>query len=426
VKKIIILSDYFPPSNLTPSERIYSFCLYLSQMGYYPIVVTRNWDIPIKKSVDEHKATGKEIVHIKENGYEVYYVPYKPTLRSRLFTKLHGKKNYTLYLATSFVYSIGENLSSSFTSLRPLSQLCKKLLTEQKDIKLMLISGSPFQLFKFGYLLKKQFNIKWIADYRDDWNTNELAHNSMSKKFVQFLSKPMERKWVNSASFFVSVSDHYVKKISGLIPAVPGYTILNGYLENNYSQLEKQRAELFTIAYVGSLYPNQPIEIFLNGFKKFIDNNKGIKCRLCFVGLMAQPVGLSRVENLIKGYEEYVSYTERVDKATAISIQNKATALLLCSHKNIKGTPGSKLYEYIALQKPVLVCPSDGEIVEETLTETGQGLFANNEEECAAKLEILYKNYSNNEEVIDINMPAVKKYSRYENAKKLSKLLNEL
>ncbi len=425
MKKIIILSYFFPPSNLTPSERVHSFAVHLNELGYYPIVVTRNWDIPIRHSRDEHKKSGTKIVHEKHEHYEVYYLPFKPDLKNRLFEKLYGKKFYFLYLLTSFVYGVGENFSSAFTPFRPLYRFCKKLFSENKDIKLLLISGSPFHLFKFGYKLNKEFGINWVADYRDDWNTNELVHINRFKVLLQKISKGNEKKWVGSASFFISVSDHYVNKIRNLLGKVPGYTILNGYVNSNYTGLSKDAPGTFTFAYVGSLYPNQPIHVFISAYRKFIDNFPDVRSKVIFVGLKAQPDSLERVQKLIKGYEQYFEFTLRLPKNEAIAIQYNASVLLICAHENLKGTPGSKLYEYIALKKPVLVCPSDKEIVEETMTETGQGYFANTEQDCFELLQQLYKEYGYGfTEAKNINQASVLKYSRFENTKKLAALLN--
>ena len=396
-------------------------------MGYYPIVVTRNWDISISHSRDEHKKTGNKIIHEINDGYEVYYLPFEPTLKNRLFEKFYGTRFYFLYLYTSFVYNIGENFSSYFTPLLPLYRHCKWLLSTNPDINLMLISGSPFHLFKFGYKLKKKFGINWIADYRDDWNTNELVQHNAFKTFIQKVSKRNEIKWVGSADFFISVSDHYVKKICKLIGKTAGYTILNGYLNENYTGLQKNTTENFTIAYVGSLYPNQPVETFISAYLKFIDNFPQVKTRVIFVGLKAQPAAMENILKQVKGYESNFDFSLRVPKKEAINIQYNSSLLLIIAHKDVKGTPGSKLYEYVALQKPVLVCPSDGEIIEETLKKTGQGYFANTQEECYQLLHQLYKEYGYEfSEAKEINREAVKKYSRYENTKKLAGLMDKI
>ena len=169
VKKILILSDFFPPCNLTPAERILSFAIYLKEFGYYPVVVTRNWEVLVSLPGYERVKTGIDVIHQKNDLYEIYYVPYKPTLKYRLYDKLVGTKFYIFYLISAFVYTVGEQFSSHFTSFLPLYKHCCAILKKDKDFAYLLVSGSPFHLFKFGYKINKQFGLKWIADYRDDW-----------------------------------------------------------------------------------------------------------------------------------------------------------------------------------------------------------------------------------------------------------------
>jgi glycosyltransferase involved in cell wall biosynthesis len=427
LKKIIILSEFFPPCNLTPSERIASFAQYLHEWGFYPIVVTRNWDIPIQHSRDEHLKTGSTVLHKKYENYEVYYMPYKPTLKSRLFHKFSGTPLYFLYLATALVYSVLENFSTAFTSHSPLYKQCKKIIEAQTGISLLLVSGSPFHLFKFGYYLHKKFGIKWVADYRDDWTTNELAGTNAFKKITHRISQFNEKKWVGTASFFISVSDFYVQKIGKLFPDVPGYTILNGFITENYTNLPRHSSDGFNLTNVGSLYPTQSIDISISAYKTFIDSNPGIKSKFTFVGLKGQPKMLEKVLGLVKGYVKYFEFTFRLPKQEAINIQNNSSVLLICAYKNLKGIPGSKLYEFIALKKPVLICDSDGEIIEATLKDTGQAYIANTKEDAIAQLNILYKLYGSGfTEAKQLNPDAINKYSRHENARKLAELLNKL
>ena len=429
MKKILILSYYFPPCNLTAAERVHSYALYLNEFGYYPIIVTRNWDIPIRQAKDEHKKTGSEILVDKHATYEVHYLPFKPNLKNRSFDKFTGTRWYFVYLIIAFLYNIGENISSRFTPFLPLLSHCKSLLKNDAGISLMLVSAGPFHLFKFGYILAKQFHVKWIADYRDDWNTFELFdQRNIFKHMVQSISKRNERKWVSSAEFFISVSDHYVTKISKLHAGLQGYTILNGYLSDNYKNLEINVTDnRFTIVYVGSLFPSQRIHIFLNAFKKFIDNHPEINPKVIFVGLKEQPHPLEETKKLMAGYEKYVKYTLRLPKEEAILIQYNANLLLACAYQHLKGIPGSKIYEYVALKKPVLVCPTDGDIIESTLTKTGQGYFAKNEIECYEWLVKLYTIYAHTvSKAENINEASIKSFSRHENVKKLAHLINQI
>lgn len=427
LKKILILSYYYPPCNLTPSERVQAMSVYLNKFGYYPVIVTRNWDIPFKYAVDEHKRSGEKVKHEKYDTHEVYYIPFRPNLKDKLFEKFCGTKWYFLYLIIAFFYNVLENVSSRFTPYLPLYKAAKEILRKGPGFSFLLVSGGPFHLFKFGYLLKKEFNIPWVADYRDDWNTAELFYKgSFFKQLVQKISKRNEIKWVGSSNFFISVSDYYVQKIGKLHTGLPGHTILNGYMPEKYENIRREESNEFRIVYVGSLFPNQRINIFLNAFKRFTETPEGRNAKIFFVGLKEQPANYARVKKIVADFEEHVIFTNRVEKAKAIEIQHNANVLLACAYLNLKGIPGSKLYEYIALKKPVLVCPTDGEIIEETLKETGQGYFANTEEECfklLCELSNLYR--SNKTDAVSIDLSAVNRFSRIENVKKLASLITE-
>ena len=52
MKKILIISYFFPPCNLTAAQRVYSLAKYLSKYGFYPTIVTRRWDHSIGKLKD--------------------------------------------------------------------------------------------------------------------------------------------------------------------------------------------------------------------------------------------------------------------------------------------------------------------------------------------------------------------------------------
>jgi hypothetical protein len=129
----------------------------------------------------------------------------------------------------------------------------------------------------------------------------------------------------------------------------------------------------------------------------------------------------------MRGYNEFVILTERLSKKESISLQKKAHLLLLCAHKNKSAIPSSKLYEYIGVGKPVLVCPSDKGIIEETLTKTGQGIFCNSEEEAFVTIERLYLSFLKGEEPhCIVNLQEAAKYTREEMVKNLAEELQKI
>jgi len=90
--KIIILSYFFPPCNITASQRALSWAKYLGEFGFYPIVITRNWERPVNYPTDLHHNTHQTVIHQKFGTYEVYYLPYKQSFRDKLYTKKENSK----------------------------------------------------------------------------------------------------------------------------------------------------------------------------------------------------------------------------------------------------------------------------------------------------------------------------------------------
>lgn len=371
-EKILILSYFFPPCNVTPSERIFSWASYLHKGNYYPIIVTRNWDFPQKNSsTDIFQSSGTELIIKKFEHYEVHYLPYKNSLKEKLFIRLYGHALYPLYLIFTFFHSFlilpFQRLSSCYFMHAYAKQLLKQQTT---PIKKLVVSVAPFDLLGIANSLAKQFGLLWLADYRDDWSTNEMQYaDNLPKKILKQYNRLFEKNWLKSASGFLTVSAHYKNKLTHLL-GINGYVLENGYMPENFT-LNVPLYKDFTIAYLGSIYASQPIEFFLTAYKKFIDANKP-NTKLLFIGLRNEIPVRKRIEKAMAGYEQYLEFTERIPKADAIRCQAQAHLLLASAYSNAKGIPGSKLYDYIALNKKVLLCPTDHDILEQTLTNTGQ------------------------------------------------------
>ena len=83
----------------------------------------------------------------------------------------------------------------------------------------MVVTANPYVLFKFASRLKKDFDrIKWIADYRDDWNTRLESHwynnYPFMSKYMARIERNSELKWTANAALISSVSELNTNKIS--------------------------------------------------------------------------------------------------------------------------------------------------------------------------------------------------------------------
>ncbi|HAW51499.1 MAG TPA: hypothetical protein DCX54_04090 [Flavobacteriales bacterium] len=429
MKKVLIISYYFPPCNLTGANRIASWAEYLHLFGYYPVIVTRSWNIPISTPEDVLRSSGSEIITEKNDCYTVHYLPYKASLRDRLFTS-EKKLGKTLSKFFSLINLITQNFSNHSIPYINLYYFSKELLSKDRSIDKLIISGDPFVQFKFGYRLHRQFGIRWIADYRDGWNTQELEiETGFMHRLIRLWDRRSEKKWVQTASFITSVSDTYTSDISRFVN-VKGETILNGYLEKDLIYATGiPNKDRFTLAYSGALYNSQRIEIFLEGYKRFIDLLPGdARCELHFIGLKFDVKQSKRIEELMEGYDQYVTLGERVSRVESLEYLGQAHLLLLTGYEKRKGIPGSKLFDYLALDRPILICPTDSDIMEKILLETNKGIIANTAEDVTRILQSQYNLFLEGHDRPASDHPSekVSRYSRKNSTATLAKLLDQL
>jgi glycosyltransferase involved in cell wall biosynthesis len=206
--------------------------------------------------------------------------------------------------------------------------------------------------------------------------------------------------------------------------------LLNGFFEDDLRAFQNQQLyDDFTIVYNGMLYGSQQIEIFLAGFKKLVDENPQYRQRikLQFPGILYLKDVAQRVKNFMVGYEDTLLLTERISREQVLEMQARAHLLLMVSHLGSKGIPSSKIYEYLGLGRPVLVCPGDEDILDETFSQYNLGFIANSSDETFDVLNTQFKKYlEGTYETMQADTHYTAQCARSTQAKVLAALLNKV
>ena len=425
MKKILLVSFYFFPCTLTPSQRLSYWAKNFHKLGYYTTVITREWTEETKSHFDTKKPLGDKIRYEKFSEYEVYYLPFRPGILDRSYLKFGETFFRPIFLFIKLLDVFLAGFTLRFTSFRSLEKLAFSLVRKE-SFESAIISAEPFYLFRIGYELKKKLGFKWIADYRDDWSTNELQmvkSGGLIRKWVATIEAIYERKWVGTAKTIVSVSEPYTKRISDFI-GKRGVTIQNGFEEELLSLRTDELLEEFTLVYSGVLYPSQNINLILGALELAFDQNKPF--RLIFLGAGFDIKERRRIEGLVpKKIHHLVSVTDRLPRNKALEILVKTHAFLGIAYGEMKGIPSSKLYEYMGLQKPVLLCASDHDLMEAMLADTGLGFFADSSEEALIKIDQIRDLYSSGliDKFRNLSMSGIRKYARFQQFQKIVSVL---
>ncbi|MEO5999796.1 MAG: glycosyltransferase [Ferruginibacter sp.] len=389
--RLLICTLYFPPCTLTPANRAYSWAKYLQLFGIYPVIITRQWPTVFNPDLYEERAIGAEVVIEKYPQYEVHYLPFLGNYRTRSLEKHGSTKNKMprrFFLVTELLFR------NVFHTLLPYKNLFTYALEYVRDNKVdkVLVSASPFQLFKIGYLIKKRYNIPWVADYRDGWTSGNHDYPSgFIGKLERISNKYFERKWLHTADCFITVSPYLKNSIEKTI-GKKGYEIYNGFFrEDSLRRLPEQDKTQISFLYSGTMYSTQDYRTVVQVFKKLIETYKHkITIKILFLGTVYKDDKFKN-DPVFSGFEKHFILMDRVSYADALKIHETADVFLMLTYQGVKGIPSSKIFDYIKFNKPVLLFPNDHDILEEILTGTGLGIIADNDGILEEKLEKLIK-----------------------------------
>ena len=422
----MIIAYFFPPANFVGGDRIVAWANYLYKHGYFPTIVTRNWNVGQKDLTD--KIEDNTLKYDVFETYEVHRLPYKRTLRDKLNSYPNSIVASFLRRFLSFLELFLQNFSMLAIPYANFHDFSLDLI-KQGDYKCLIASGRPFQLFSIASKLQKRTGIPWIADYRDEWNTFQNKNNdSFLLGLIKKLEKRSELRWTANANSFITVSESWKENIQKVIRK-NGFVVMNGFdtkpssasavLSNDFGKLE--------ISYIGTLYSYQPIEFFIQSMKELILHSKnGIKIKINFIGLNIMPEQEQRVSKLIKGFEDYFFLYDRMPKSEMQQFYENADFLLATSFDEIKGWYPVKIFEYAASGKPILLCPSDNDVLAKFVKETNTGVSFNKTSELIDFLsKVILKKTKNEMFELKLNLNSLETYSRENQTKELALILDK-
>jgi glycosyltransferase involved in cell wall biosynthesis len=396
LKKILILAYDFPPFNSVGAQRPYGWYKYFINFNLYPIVVTRHWDENILNEIDCVKPSLKQSVDIEKNNLgTIIRVPFNPNLRDKLLLKYGFNKYNSIRKLITFCYSLLRFVSFKIDNTSNLYFAADNYIKNNK-CDFIIATGEPFILFRYAYILSGKHKIKWFADYRDGWSTN-LAVNSIPfyRIFIyKYLNKYFEKKYCSTSECIFTVSQFAKDQLSELFKNKSINLCPNGFFEEDYEDSSglSQDKEKFIISYIGNIYPYQPLELFLESVEEFILDRKLTNVRIIFYGLTFYKSQEDRVLNFSPAINEYIITTQRMPKNLLIRELKKSHLLLLLASNSVDGSC-AKVYEYLPLNRKILLIKNDKGILEKIIDNCNAGYKCSSKREITDVLNIIYDEF---------------------------------
>jgi len=376
MKKVLIITYYFPPRGGVAVIRIHKFVKYLRDFGWEPVVLTVKQNYCAYR--DEHL-----LAELPENLI-IYYTK-QPFLQriirdvqhqARIATPDEYVHRGTFSILSNKIYLLIRNIKNRLNKIiflyddyigwKPIVLREIKRIVREHQIDILFTSCRPYSINMIGDAISNRYGIPWIADFRDPWTQDKRYFNPPT--FLhRIMAEREEKKTMCHASKIVSVSEpmtsYFMKTYHNLDPA-KFLTITNGYDgdEKTVSYNRLRDPERFIITYTGTFYLHQTPVWFYNAIRLFLEENPAARKHL-----IIRLVGKSQKD--FEAYPYQIGIGDVIDPIGFIPHEqvktylNESDILLLVLYSDSKEYDfvySGKFFEYLPVRKPILALLNHG------------------------------------------------------------------
>ena len=420
MKKVLIITYYWPPAGGPGVQRWLKFVKYLRDFNIEPVVyIPENPNYPI---VDEtfNNEIPKEISIYTHRIFEPYAL-------ASMFSKKKTKRISAGIIGTGKVSFLEKTMlwvrgnlfipDARMFWVRPSVKFLANVIAKE-DIQTIITTGPPHSVHLIGHQLKEKFKLKWVADFRDPWTSIGYHKKLKLTKGSQKKHKALEHLVLNNADKIVVTSSVTRNEFRALTKK-PIEVITNGYdldLEEKV-QLDTK----FTISHIGSLLSGRNPSNLWKVLAELIQENKDFKnaFELQLIGVVSADIMDSLSKYDLASFVRHIGY---ISHAEAVNYQRKSQVLLLVEIDSTvaKGIIPGKLFEYMAAKRPILgIGPKDWE-VRDIIAETKTGTTFDHELHSHLKTVLLDWFAKYQQDKLTIEATGIEKYSRRELTGKLA------
>ena len=431
VKKVLIITYYWPPSGGASVQRWLKLTKYLPEYGIEPIVLTvdeNSATYPVLDSSFEKEIDSRTRVY-KTKSFEIL----------KLFSLLVGKKKVpyggfsnvnTKSISSKIFRFIRGNLFIPDARVGWNRYAYKKAveIIDKYNIDTVITTSPPHSSQLIGLKLKRRHKIKWIIDINDPWTDIYYYETLFHLNCIKKIDLKYERESINTSDRIIvncqSNQELYQSKLrtndKDKFIIVP-----NGFDSADFENINKVTTEEFIFTYTGTITELYEPDLFFKLVRKLITRYQDISFKLLFVGTVS-PTIKEDVEKY--GLVNVTQYLGVLPHRQAIEYAVNSTVLLNIFPKTThdKGVPG-KLGEYLATKNPIIsIGPTDGDsalIIEETLS--GKSFSRDMEDELMAYLIELVEQWKEDSRSLQNNSDKIYPYSRKYGAEQIANLIKK-
>lgn len=423
MKKALIITYYWPPAGGSGVQRWLKFVKYFRDFGIEPVVYTvENPKYPIlDESLVNDIPVGVEI--LKQAIWE-------PNNLFAFFGKKKTESAGFLNPNPSFFGKILQYIRANYFIpdarkfwVKPSTKYLKKYL-RSNEIDVVITTGPPHSLHLIGLNLKKELNIKWIADFRDPWTEIDYFQQlPLTKKAIK-KHHFLEKEVLKNADAVLVVGKTMGEKFSVFSNNV--VPITNGFDEVITDAIVELDLK-FTVTHIGLMNADRNPEMLWEVLSEIIAENKefAIDFELKLIGKSDASVFKDISKYKLSKNIQVIDYVKH-DKVVEFQKKSQVLLLIVNNVPSANGIITGKIFEYLMAKRPILaIAPLNGDLAE-ILKETNGGMVVDFGDKNTLKKTILNLYFKFKQEKLEVDSNNIKQFHRRELTKKVAEIIYKI
>ena len=422
MKKILIITYYWPPSGGAGVQRWLKFSKYLPEFDWHPIVLTVDENLASYAQLDPSllEEISPDLRVYKTKTFEPYNFYKKISNKKEIpYGGFSNQKKITLFEKFSRLIRGNLFLPDPRRGWNRYAIIKALELIKREQIEVVITSGPPHSTHLIGNKIKTMTGIKWIADFRDPWTDifyyKELYHSGLAI----WIDRQLEKKILSNADQIITVSEEIGKLLRKKIQLSQDKiaVIPNGYDEADFENGMAVSNEKFTITYCGTISMGYKIGNFVEAISQLPESVKS-QMTIRFVGNVPEEILQLFERKNLRSMIEVMGY---LPHELAVGQMKGASLLLMAipDSPDNKGIVTGKFFEYLAANRPILAIGPPGGDVDLLLKKCSAGKIFSYEATEEMKQFILERFELDQKKMNSGNTTGTEKYTRRNLTKEL-------
>ncbi len=370
-RRVLLVSYHFPPVGGAGVQRPAKFARYLPEFGWdVTVLQAENPSVPLldQSLLDELPA---DLVTIKARTLEPGYAAKLATAGSAgaKRTGIAGRlKNVARRAA-----SIALQPDPQVLWLPAARRAALRALRDTPHHAIIATAPSYSNLV-LGASLQRRTGLPFVADYRDEWDLSSAYWENAPRDPLSWrVQRGMQRRVLRRAAAVVATTRASTARIgeraaqAGALPILE--CIYNGWDPSDLAQTADLPGELrregdrFRLVYAGTLWNLTDVEPVVSAVRQLAESRPDLAARLELVFLGRKTPEQAKLLGQLRDTGVRLTLPDYLPHPVAIATMKSADALLLL----LANVPGAervapaKLFEYLAVDRPMLAVVPEGE-----------------------------------------------------------------